>query len=41
MDANIEYLSLADGIGFEQIMIGDIIVMDRVRLARAYAGDRL
>jgi hypothetical protein len=32
MDANIAYLSLADGIGFEQIMIGDIIVMDRVRL---------
>ena len=27
-----EYFSLADNIGFEQIMIGDIIVMDRVRM---------
>jgi len=26
-----EYFGLADGIGFEQIMVGDIIVMDRVR----------
>ena len=27
-----EYFPLADNIGFEQIMVGDIIVMDRVRL---------
>lgn len=27
-----DYFRLADNIGFEQIMIGDIIVMDRVRL---------
>lgn len=27
-----EYFSLADNIGFEQIMVGDIIVMDRVRM---------
>lgn len=27
-----EYFALADGIGFEQIMVGDIIVMDRVRM---------
>lgn len=26
------YFALADGIGFEQAMVGDIIVMDRVRL---------
>jgi hypothetical protein len=26
------YFSLADNIGFEQIMIGDVIIMDRVRL---------
>ena len=26
------YFALADGIGFQQIMVGDIIVMDRVRL---------
>lgn len=27
-----EYFRLADDIGFEQIMVGDIIIMDRVRL---------
>lgn len=27
-----EYFALADNIGFEQIMVGDIIVMERVRL---------
>lgn len=27
-----EYFALADGVGFEQIMIGDIILMDRVRM---------
>ena len=27
-----EYFPLADGIGFEQIMVGDIITMDRVRM---------
>ena len=32
IDDDDEYFRLADDIGFEQIMIGDIIVMDRVRL---------
>jgi hypothetical protein len=27
-----EYFRLADDIGFEQVMVGDIIIMDRVRL---------
>jgi len=30
--ADDEYFSLADNIGFEQVMVGDIIVMDRARL---------
>lgn len=32
LDKTTEYFRLADDVGFEQIMIGDIIVMDRVRL---------
>ena len=31
IDDTIDYFRLADDIGFEQIMVGDIIVMDRVR----------
>ena len=30
--ADDEYFSLADNIGFEQVMVGDIIVMERARL---------
>jgi hypothetical protein len=29
---NIDYFRLSDDIGFDQIMVGDIIVMDRIRL---------
>ncbi len=32
IDESATYFQLADGIGFEQIMIGDIIIMDRVRM---------
>lgn len=32
LDESTEYFRLADDIGFEQVMVGDIIVMDRVRL---------
>lgn len=32
LDEDAEYFRLADDIGFEQVMVGDIIVMDRVRL---------
>lgn len=32
IDAEIEYFGLADEIGFEQIMVGDIIIVDRPRL---------
>lgn len=32
IDEEDEYFRLADDIGFEQIMVGDIIVMDRVRM---------
>lgn len=31
IDANATYFGLADGIGFDQIMVGDVIIMDRVR----------
>lgn len=32
LEKNIDYFALADNIGFEQIMVGDIIYMDRARL---------
>ena len=32
IDEDATYFQLADNIGFEQIMVGDIIVMDRVRM---------
>jgi hypothetical protein len=32
IDSDDEYFRLADDVGFEQAMVGDIIVMDRVRL---------
>lgn len=32
LDETTEYFRLADDIGFEQVMVGDIIVMDRVRM---------
>ena len=32
IDNSITYFGLVDNIGFEQVMIGDIIVMDRVRM---------
>jgi len=32
IDAEIDFFPLADNIGFEQIMVGDIIIMDRARL---------
>lgn len=32
IDAEIDYFGLADDIGFEQIMVGDIIIVDRARL---------
>ncbi len=32
IDANIDYFALSSNIGFNQIMVGDIIQMDRVRL---------
>jgi len=31
IDADVTYFQLADNIGFDQIMVGDIIVMDQVR----------
>jgi hypothetical protein len=31
LDDSTDYFALADNIGFEQVMVGDIIVMDRVR----------
>jgi hypothetical protein len=31
IDATIDYFAFADNIGFEQVMVGDIIIMDRVR----------
>lgn len=32
INQTIEYFRLADDIGFEQVMVGDIIVMDRIRM---------
>ena len=32
IDETCDYFRLADNIGFEQIMVGDVILMDRVRL---------
>lgn len=32
IDNSIDYFALADNIGFNQIMVGDIIIMDRARL---------
>lgn len=32
IDAEIDYISLADNIGFQQVMVGDIISIDQVRL---------
>lgn len=32
LDATTDYFALANDIGFEQIMVGDIIIMDRVRM---------